>query len=242
MSNIEWTQETWNPVVGCSKVSQGCKFCYAEVMARRLKAMGRPQYQSVINGRWTGNLEFVPSALDKPLKRRKPTTYFVNSMSDLFHESVPLRWIEQVWDVMGQTPQHTYQILTKRADQMAQAVRSMVQTRGVLPNVWLGVSVEDTDNTHRIEYLTGTQAAIRFISFEPLLGDVGNVNLSGINWAIAGAESGHNARQMDEGWVRNIRDVCQRDRVAFFYKQNVVNGKKISLPALDGVVWDEIPF
>ena len=143
---------------------------------------------------------------------------------------------------MGQTPQHTYQILTKRAERMFEAMRSMVQTHGVLPNVWIGVSVEDANNIHRIEYLSDTRAAIRFISFEPLLGNVGNVNLSGIDWAIAGAESGHNARQMNENWVRNIRDICQRDHVAFFYKQNLVNGKKKSLPMLDEVVWDEIPF
>lgn len=242
MSKIEWTEETWNPVTGCSKVSPGCKHCYAERMAYRLKAMGKPMYQNVMRGRfWSGDLELVESALEKPLKRQKPTMYFVNSMSDLFHEKMYIEWLQKIWDVMAKTPRHTYQILTKRDFNLYTWSDIAARRYGVLPNVWLGVSVENRNYINRIEQLTQSPAAIRFVSFEPLLGDVGDLDLRGIDWAIAGAESGRGARPMNEDWVRRIRDMCIRDGVKFFYKQNASNGRKISTPELDGRVWDEMP-
>lgn len=245
MSKIEWTEKTWNPITGCTRRSPGCQHCYAERMTRRLAVMGQSKYQGLLdgNGRFNGTLHFDRTALEIPLSHKKRTTWFVNSMSDLFHDDINPEWLTSVWDVMRVTPQHTYQILTKRAENMREYAGIMAHFCGVLPNVWLGVSVENADYLNRIEHLKQTPAAIRFISFEPLLGDVGDIDLRGIDWAIAGAESGPGARPMNEDWVRRIRDICQRDRLAFFYKQNATaGGRKISMPALDGVVWNEVPF
>lgn len=209
-----------------------------------MESYRRLQYQNVVDdyGRWTGRLELSPGALKKPLARRKPTYFFVNSMSDLFHPQVSFNWLDQIFNVIDQTRHHTYQILTKRAMRMADMMPLIVERYGVLPNVWLGVSVENRSKIDRIKLLEVAPAAIKFVSFEPLLEDIGDIDLTGINWAIVGAESGPKARPMDEDWVRRIRDICLRDRVNFFYKQQMVGGRKVSTPALDGVVWNEIPF
>jgi protein gp37 len=202
-------------------MSAGCKYCYAETMAKRLKAMGKPQYKRVVgdNGRWTGKLEFVPPAADIPIKRKKPSVYFVNSMSDLFHEQVDYKTIKYIWQIMDIAKRHTFQVLTKRAGRLLEIVPHLVDEVGLLSNVWLGVSVENAGAAGRIEQLRRTPAAIRFISFEPLLGDVGSIDLGGIDWAIVGGESGHNARPMHPEWARSIRDQCQEAGVAFFFKQ-----------------------
>jgi len=241
-SKIEWTEDTWNPITGCSKISAGCKNCYAERMAKRLKAMGVQQYRKVIgdNGRWNGYIEYAGTkVLEKPLKRKKPTMYFVNSMSDMFHERNSPLIQTIIWNVMEQTPQHTYQVLTKRASQMYNIFVS--GKLPVLSNVWLGVSVEDNFETKRIEYLRKTPAAVRFVSFEPLLEDIMDTDLTGIDWVIVGAESGQGARSMKEDWVRHIRDICLEKNIRFFYKQKIQNGRKVTMPELDGVVWRQYP-
>jgi protein gp37 len=238
-SKIEWTEQTWNPIVGCTKISAGCKNCYAETLARRLKAMGTAGYEKGFV------LTLLPSRLSEPLKRKKPTTYFVNSMSDLFHEKVPDSYIEQVVEVMAATPQHSYQVLTKRAARMARFFR----TRVVPSNVWLGVSVENRRHgVPRIDYLRTINAGIRFLSVEPLLEDVGALDLSGIHWVIVGGESGPKARPMAPEWAESVRAQCQNQEVAFFFKQwggwgadgkrraKAKNGRM-----LNGRTWDEMP-
>ncbi len=244
MTTIEWTEQTWNPITGCTKVSPGCKNCYAEAMACRLKAMGQPQYQDVINGkRWTGEVEFVVSALDKPRKRQKPTMYFVNSMSDLFHDNIRFGWLRAIWRVMADTPQHTYQILTKRAERMQQFADVMATMFGVLDNVWLGVSVENQAMAEeRILWLTDATAAVRFLSVEPLLGPV-NLSewINEVNWVIVGGESGPNARPIKAEWVRSLRDQCQEAEVPFFFKQWGGKNKKAAGRLLDGREWMERP-
>lgn len=240
ISRIEWTEQTWNPVVGCTKISPGCKNCYAETMARRLKAMGAPGYENGFK------LTLLPNRLGDPLKRSKPTTYFLNSMSDLFHEKVPDAYIEQVLDVVARTPQHTYQILTKRAQRMA---RFFGQGRQVPPNAWMGVSVENRKHgVPRIDHLRQVPARIRFLSVEPLLEHVGALNLADIHWVIVGGESGAKARPMDPGWVEDVRRQCEEQRVAFFFKQWGgwgADGKKRSKHAngreLLGRTWDAMP-
>lgn len=247
-SKIEWTEQTWNPIAGCTRVSPGCQNCYAERMAKRLIAMGQEKYFGTIdkNGRWSGELSFDVDNWNAPLKRKKPTTYFVNSMSDLFHEKVLFNWHMRIWDVMRDTPQHTYQILTKRADIMARRSKALTEIYGVLPNVWLGVSVENQKYAdERIPYLLQTPAAVRFLSCEPLLGPVvlpswdsyifhdgfgnngpmtTNIGYSFepdnlINWVIVGGESGPNARPMHPDWARGLRDQCTGAGVPFFFKQ-----------------------
>lgn len=241
MSSIEWTQQTWNPITGCARISPGCQHCYAERMAARLKAMGQPQYQNAIyNGKWTGRMKLVSSTLDKPLRRQKPTVYFVNSMSDLFHKDVDMAWLERIWRVMAYTPRHTYQILTKRAELLSERVRAMVEVFSILPNVWLGVSVESSDYLSRIEYLSDTPAAVRFLSLEPLLGPL-DLDLTGIDWVIVGGESGFGARPMKAEWVRDIRDQCVAAGVPFFFKQWGGVWKKRAGRVLDGRTWDEMP-
>lgn len=246
-SAIEWTEMTWNPVVGCSKVSEGCRFCYAERMARRLQSMGIPQYENGFR------VTLVPAALDEPLKWRKPRMVFVNSMGDLFHEQVPLSYIQQVFATMISTPQHTYQILTKRDLRLAQIANSLNWP----PNVWIGVSVESAETSSRITQLTTVGASLRFVSFEPLLGSVGKLDLSGIGWVIVGGESGPRARPIRKEWVDQIRELCRTFDLPFFFKQwgrlefNVDQGdptasKEHSLYAkggchLDGRVCREIP-
>jgi len=238
-SKIEWTEKTWNPTVGCTKVSPGCKHCYAEAMANRLKAMGTPGYQNGFE------LTLMPERLDAPLKRRAPTTYFVNSMSDLFHEGIPAEYIEQVFDVIAQAHWHTFQILTKRAERMA----TFFQTRQVPRNAWLGVTVEDRAyGLPRIDALRRIDASIRFLSMEPLLEDVGLLNLSDIHWVIVGGESGPKARPMHLEWVDAIRLQCEEAGVAIFFKQwggwgadGVKRSKKHNGRKLHGRTWDQMP-
>lgn len=209
-SQIEWTEQTWNPTTGCTKVSAGCKHCYAEVMAKRLKAMGANGYQNGFE------LSMLPERLTQPIKRKKPTTYFVNSMSDLFHEDVPFAFIDKVFDVIRQTPRHRYQILTKREEQLL----AYFTTRAVPDNVWLGVSVENIkEGLPRIDILRKIPAKIRFLSIEPLLEDLGEVDFSDIHWVIVGGESGSKARLMKEQWVLNIQAQCEEQNIAFFFKQ-----------------------
>ncbi|WP_296655269.1 DUF5131 family protein [Paraburkholderia sp.] len=239
VSSIEWTEQTWNPTVGCTKISPGCKHCYAEGMARRLKAMGTPGYENGFS------LTLLPTRLEDPLKRKRPTTYFVNSMSDLFHDRVPDAYIEQVFDVIARTPHHTYQILTKRAPRMARYFRKRI----VPANAWLGVSVEDRKyGVPRIDHLRTIDATIRFLSVEPLLQDVGDLDLSDIHWVIVGGESGPKARPMKTEWALSIQRQCEEQNVAFFFKQWGgwgADGKKRAKAAngrlLDGRTWDEMP-
>lgn len=238
-SRIEWTEQTWNPTVGCTKVSPGCKNCYAESLARRLQAMGVPGYERGFE------LNLLPSRLEDPVQRKKPTTYFVNSMSDLFHEGVPVSYVERVLEVIQRTPKHTYQILTKRAERMA----SFFQRRDVPPNAWLGVSVEDRRyGVTRIEHLRSIRARVRFLSAEPLLEDLGSLNLEDIHWVIVGGESGSKARPMKPQWASSIRNQCEKQGVAFFFKQWGgwgADGKRRSKTKngreLEGRVWDEQP-
>lgn len=238
-SKIEWTEQTWNPTVGCTKISPGCKHCYAEAMAKRLKAMNTPGYENGFA------LTLLPDRLNDPIKRKKPTVYFVNSMSDLFHDRVPDEYIEKVFAVIDQTPQHTYQILTKRGARMARYFRN----RKVPPNAWLGVSVEDRKyGVPRIDHLRKVPARIRFLSVEPLLADVGELDLTDIHWVIVGGESGPKARPMKTEWAEAVRVQCQEQGVAFFFKQWGgwgADGKKRAKAAngreLNGRTWDEMP-
>jgi protein gp37 len=239
-SRIEWTESTWNPVVGCTKVSAGCKHCYAEVMARRLQAMGVPGYESGFR-----KVKMLPNRLREPLMRTRPTVYFVNSMSDLFHDYVPDAFIDRVFDVMSHCPQHTFQVLTKRADRLL----SYTSERLVPENVWLGVSVENRRHgIPRISYLRKVSARTRFVSVEPLLEDLGCVDLTGIAWAIVGGESGPGARPMKIEWVQSIRKQCVEQNVRFFFKQwgafgadGVRRSKKANGRLFEGRVWDDMP-
>lgn len=239
-SKIEWTEQTWNPVTGCTKISPGCKYCYAEVMAKRLKAMGAPGYENGFN-----TITLMHERLDQPLHRKKPTIYFVNSMSDLFHEAVPYDFIDRIFDTIRATPQHAYQILTKRAERM----NEYFQTRPVPDNAWLGVSVEDKKyGIPRIGYLQAIKAKTRFLSIEPLLEDLGRFSLKGIHWVIVGGESGVKARPMEESWVLKLRDQCQRNEIDFFFKQwgswgqdGVKRTKGANGRRLQGQTWDMIP-
>lgn len=244
ISEIEWTECTWNPMVGCTVLSPGCTNCYAMRMAARLEAMGSRKYAGVTRRSgnravWTGQINFDETALAVPQAWRKPKRIFVNSMSDLFHEGVPNKAIRRVWQVMEHADWHTYQILTKRPQRM----REML-ARGylpALPNVWLGTSVESADYLERLSVLRETPAAVRFISFEPLLGSVAGADLTGMHWAIVGGESGPYARPMDTGWVYEIRDLCERTGVAFFFKQWGGRNKKRAGRLLDGRTWDGYP-
>jgi protein gp37 len=239
-SRIEWTEQTWNPTTGCTKVSAGCKHCYAEVMARRLKAMGAPGYEKGFK------LALHPERLLQPVKRRKPTTYFVNSMSDLFHGSVGDAFLDAVFDVIERTPQHTYQILTKRAERLPRYFAK----RSCPRNVWLGVSVENKRHgVPRIDELRKVDAHIRFLSVEPLLEDVGELDLRGIHWLIVGGESGPKARPMREDWAINVQRQAERAGAAFFFKQwggwgadGVRRHKKANGRDLQGRVYDNYPI
>lgn len=238
-SRIEWTEATWNPTVGCTKISAGCKHCYAESMANRLKAMGTPGYENGFK------LTILPNRLDEPVRRKKPTVYFVNSMSDLFHQRVGDDYIDQVFDVIQRCPQHTFQILTKRADRLA----SYFKHRIVPANAWIGVSVEDKEyGVPRIDCLRQVNARIRFLSVEPLLEHIGRLDLSGIHWVIVGGESGPRARPMKVEWVESIRRQCEAQGVQFFFKQWggwSADGKRRSKKAdgrlLAGRTWDDMP-
>lgn len=238
-SRIEWTQQTWNPTVGCTKVSPGCKNCYAETMALRLQAMGMEGYEKGFR------LKIMPERLAEPLERRKPTIYFVNSMSDLFHEEVPFSYIHQVFDVMRQVPQHTFQILTKRAERMAEFCRHVT----IPANVWLGVSVEDVRyGVPRIDVLKRIKVDVRFLSIEPLVEYLGELDLLGIHWVIVGGESGPKARPMRREWVDNIKRQCDAAGVAFFFKQwgtwgadGQKRSKKANGRRYRGRIWNAMP-
>lgn len=239
-SRIEWTEQTWNPTTGCTKVSPGCKHCYAESMARRLQAMGASGYDNGFE------LSLMADRLEQPLHRRKPTIYFVNSMSDLFHEEIPYHFLDRVFSVIKKTPQHTYQILTKRSSRM----HDYFTRRTVPGNVWLGVSVEDKKyGVPRIDDLRSINATVRFISAEPLLEDLGEINLIDIHWMIVGGESGPKARPMKTEWVDNIHRQCQRSGTAFFFKQwggwgadGRRRAKKENGRTFNGRTWDEMPM
>ncbi len=239
-SRIEWTEHTWNPVIGCTKISAGCKHCYAETLSRRLQAMGTPGYE---NGFTT--VREMPDRLMQPLSRRQSTVYFVNSMSDLFHERVSDEFIDRVFAVMKEASWHTFQVLTKRA----QRLRFYARRNEVPDNVWIGVSVENRKHgVPRIDHLRNAPAKTRFLSVEPLLEDVGKLDLTGIEWVIVGGESGHGARPMRPEWVRSVREQCEEQGVSFFFKQWGAHGvdgerrtKKANGRMLDGRTWDEMP-
>jgi len=243
-TSIEWTDATWNPVAGCTVITPGCSNCYAMRMAARLDAMGVEKYAGLTRKSgdryvWTGKVTLDERSLDAPLGWRKPRKIFVNSMSDLFHTDVPEEFIARVWSVMEQTPQHTYQILTKRPDRMNTVVSNL--SLPVLPNAWLGTSVEDAAVLSRLDDLRRVPAALRFVSFEPLLGSVGSADLSGIDWAIVGGESGPRARPMLEEWVDEIRLRCAVAGTAFFFKQWGGKNKKAAGRTYRGQTWDELP-
>jgi protein gp37 len=237
-TKIEWTEATWNPSVGCTKVTAGCKNCYAETMARRLQAMGTSGYE---NG-----FEFalLPERLEQPMLIKKPTKFFVNSMSDLFHEQMPFEYLDLIFDTIQKTPQHHYQILTKRE----LILKKYFEHKIVPQNVWLGVTVEHEKTKYRIDILREVDANIRFLSIEPLIGDVGELDLSGIHWVIVGGESGTNARPMNPKWPENIHKQCAEQNVAFFFKQwgtwgedGVKRNKKANGSTLLGKKWKEEP-
>ncbi len=230
-SKIEWTESTWNPVTGCTKISPGCMNCYAERMAFRLKAMGQKNYTEGFN------LSVHPESLKIPMKWKRPQMIFVNSMSDLFHEDIPEDFIYDVFDVMTKSSQHTFQVLTKRSERLA----SLASKLHWASNIWMGVSVENNDYKYRIDDLRKTNAMVRFISFEPLLGEVLKPNLENIHWAIVGGESGPGARKMEKGWVTGIRDECSRQNVPFFFKQWGGVNKKKTGRLLEGKTWDQMP-
>jgi protein gp37 len=250
-TQIEWTDATWNPVAGCSIVTAGCTNCYAMEMAKRLEAMHIEKYTGLTRktGRrtvWNGVVREDFEALAIPYSWRKPRKIFVNSMSDLFHERVSEDFILDVWKVMRETPRHNYQILTKRPERMVDIVNSKIGE--VLPNVWLGTSIEDRNVVDRIEHLRAVPAAIRFISFEPLIGSVGSVDLRGIHWAIVGGESGKSARPIREEWIDEIYGQCLSSDTAFFFKQwgtwgkdNKKRSKKANGREYRGRTWDEMP-
>ncbi len=241
-SSIEWTDATWNPVAGCTILTAGCTNCYAMRMAARLQAMGVPKYEGLTRksgGRhvWTGAVTLDEAALNAPRAWRKPRLIFVNSMSDLFQDAVPVAFIRRVWDTMAATPQHTYQILTKRPDRMA-AITPDLQ---LLPNVWLGTSVENAAVLGRLDELRATPAAVRFVSFEPLIGSVAGGDLRDIQWAIVGGESGPRARPMLEDWVDEIHAMAEDAGAAFFFKQWGGRNKKAAGRAYRGRHWDDLP-
>jgi protein gp37 len=238
-TKIEWTEATWNPSIGCTKVTAGCKNCYAEVMAKRLQAIGITGYE---NG-----FEFtlLPERLEQPALIKKPTKFFVNSMSDLFHEKMPFDYLDLIFDTIQKTPQHSYQILTKRED----VLKKYLESRIVPKNVWLGVTIEHEKTKYRINTLREIKATIRFLSIEPLIGDVGKLDLSEIHWVIVGGESGMSARPMNPEWAINIQKQCEEQNVAFFFKQwgtwgedGVKRNKKANGSTLSGRKWKEEPM
>ena len=230
-SEIEWTQSTWNPVTGCDKVSAGCKNCYAERMAGRLQLMGQANYRRGFQ------LTLQPHMLERPLSWKTPQTIFVNSMSDLFHKDIPDSYIESVFDVMRKASWHRFQVLTKRSDRLRQISRRIEWP----DNVWMGVSVESQRYVERIDDLRRTDAAVKFLSLEPLLGPLHALNLSGIDWVIVGGESGPGARSIDPEWVLDLRNQCQQAHVPFFFKQWGGVNKKRTGRELEGRTWDEMP-
>jgi protein gp37 len=230
-SKIEWTESTWNPITGCTKISPGCKNCYAERLAKRLKAMGQPNYSNGFT------LTLQPQMLGLPLKWKRPQTIFVNSMSDLFHKDVPLEYIQRVFEVMNRAHWHRFQVLTKRAERLEELSPYLSWT----PNIWMGVSVESQKFVQRIDHLRGTGAQVKFLSLEPLLSSLKELDLREIDWAIVGGESGIGSRPIKKEWVVEIREQCRNFDVPFFFKQWGGFNKKKSGRLLDGRTWDEMP-
>jgi len=231
-SSIEWTESTWNPITGCAKISPGCKHCYAERMALRLKAMGQPNYRNGFK------LTLQENALELPLHWKKPQTIFVNSMSDLFHKDIPVDFVLRIFNVMTRAYWHQFQILTKRSDHLLKLDPLLPWA----PNIWMGVSVENEHYSFRIDHLRQTRAHIKFLSLEPLLGPLTNLNLSKIDWVIVGGESGPGARPMESEWVMEIRDQCLNAEVPFFFKQWGGVRKKRTGRELEGRTWDQMPM
>ncbi|TPM09540.1 MULTISPECIES: phage Gp37/Gp68 family protein [unclassified Mesorhizobium] len=241
-SRIEWTEATWNPVAGCTIVSPGCTNCYAMRMAERLDLMGQAKYRALTRrsggrAKWNGTVRVDEHALTIPHSWKTGRMIFVNSMSDLFHEGIPIEFIGKVFKVMKDCPQHTFQVLTKRSKRLLEVADGLEWPA----NVWMGVSVENHQYVNRIDDLRRTPAAVKFLSLEPLVGDLGSLNLSGIDWAIAGGESGPSARPMDPAWVRSIRDQCVDADVAFHFKQWGGVNKKRTGRVLDGRTWNQFP-
>jgi protein gp37 len=230
-SSIEWTEMTWNPTTGCTKVSAGCKFCYAEVMSKRLKAMGVEKYKDGFRVR------VHPEALNIPYSWKSSKIVFVNSMSDMFHVDIPIDFIKQVFSVMNNNPQHVFQVLTKRAERLFELHEELKWTH----NIWMGVSVEDEKVVDRIEFLRRTKAKVKFLSLEPLIGPLPNLKLKKIDWVIVGGESGHNPRLMNPDWVLDIQQQCTKSDVAFFFKQWGGRNKKAAGRLLNGRTYDEMP-
>ena len=230
-SSIEWTEMTWNPTTGCTKVTAGCKFCYAEVMSRRLKAMGVPKYRRGFK------ITTHEDQLGIPYTWKKSKVVFVNSMSDLFHKDVPLEFIQKVFAVMNDNPQHVFQVLTKRADVLLKYHTQLKWTH----NIWMGVSVEDEGVTERINQLRQTGARVKFLSCEPLIGPLMSLNLTGMDWVIVGGESGRKPRPMSADWVLDIQDQCEKAGIAFFFKQWGGTNKKKTGRVLNGRTYDDMP-
>lgn len=231
ISKIEWTETTWNPLTGCTKVSPGCKNCYAERMAKRLQAMNSGNYANGFK------LTCHPHALDIPFSWKKERMVFVNSMSDLFHEDVPEEFIKKVFGIMNIASQHQYQVLTKRSENLLKMDSSLKWKN----NIWMGVSVENSDYKYRIDHLRQTKANVKFISFEPLIDNIGDLNLSGIDWVIVGGESGPGARPIEKEWVVNIQQQCLQKRIPFFFKQWGGVNKKKTGRLIDGKLWSQMP-
>jgi len=231
-SGIEWTESTWNPVTGCTKISPGCKHCYAERLAERLQAMGQQNYRNGFQ------LTLQPHMLKLPLHWRRPQTIFVNSMSDLFHDDVPVEYIRQVFDIMGRAYWHRFQVLTKRSERLAELAPKLDWA----PNIWMGVSVESDKYRPRIDHLRTTPAEVRFLSLEPLLGPLHELDLRAIHWVIVGGESGPKARPMDPAWAIDVRDQSRRAGIPFFFKQWGGRNKKQTGRVLEGRTWDEMPI
>ncbi|MEU8764875.1 phage Gp37/Gp68 family protein [Streptomyces sp. NPDC048659] len=239
-SAIEWTEATWNPTTGCDRVTPGCDNCYALTLSRRLKLMGASKYQNDGDPRTSGpgfGLTIHPDALDVPLQWKAPRMVFVNSMSDLFHARVPLDFVRQVFEVIASTPQHTYQLLTKRSLRL----RRIADRLDWPSNLWMGVSVENGDQLDRVDDLRAVPAAVRFLSCEPLLGPLAELNLDGIGWVIAGGESGPGHRPVEEEWLLDIRDLCSAAGVPFFFKQWGGRTPKAGGRELEGQIWSEMP-
>jgi len=230
-SSIEWTESTWNPITGCNKISPGCKFCYAERMAKRLKAMGSENYKNGFK------LTLQEHALTLPLTWKKPQTIFVNSMSDLFHKDVPISFVKKTFDVMNKADWHRFQVLTKRSDTLLKLNSELNWTE----NIWMGVSVENQDYTFRVDDLRKTNAHIKFLSIEPLIGRINDLDLTNIDWVIVGGESGPGARPIEEEWVVRIKDICKEAKVPFFFKQWGGVNKKKNGRTLKGRIWSEMP-
>lgn len=230
-SKIEWTESSWNPVTGCTKISSGCMNCYAERLANRLKAMGQQNYKNGFD------LTLHDHMLEIPLKMKKPTTFFVNSMSDLFHKDIPIEFLKKVFSIMNQASWHEFQILTKREDILQERQSLLTWTE----NIWMGVTIENNDYVHRADVLRDCGAAVKFLSLEPLLGPLPNLNIDGLDWIVLGGESGPGARPIDIDWIRPVRDLCIEKKTPFFFKQWGGFNKKKNGALLDGKEWREYP-